>query len=404
MKVAAIIAEYNPFHNGHEFQIKKVRELLGDDTAIIAIMSGNFTQRAEPAIFEKFTRAKVAVDSGVNLVLELPFPFSSQSAEYFARAGVHIAEALGLVDYLAFGSECGDIELLKRVAEFTSGDEYKKAIVDFSDNKVMRGSGYPKAAESFVKSRFGNDADGIFSPNNILSIEYIKALINESSNIIPLTVKREGAGYSDGFTPDTYMQSASAIREIITRNPDSALDYIPFSTKESVLDSLKSGKRSNFSKLDAAIISHLRLNPPDSKSNIHEATGGLYNRLCDHAARTDTISTLVDSAYTKKYTKARIRRAILNSFFGVTSSDVCSMPEYTQLLAADTVGTALLKKAKKTTKVRIITKPADYEGLSCIGTRQKELSDRADSVYQLTLSVPNPGDFSITRSPYVKKQ
>ena len=125
MKVAAIITEYNPFHNGHKYQVDKIRELLGDDTVVIAIMSGNFTQRGEIAIADKTVRAKAAVECGVNLVLELPFPFSMSSAEFFAKGGVYIANALGIVDYLVFGSECGNIRELSDIASIMLSSEYQ---------------------------------------------------------------------------------------------------------------------------------------------------------------------------------------------------------------------------------------------------------------------------------------
>ncbi|MBR5144795.1 MAG: nucleotidyltransferase family protein, partial [Clostridia bacterium] len=132
MKVAAIISEYNPFHNGHEYQIKKLRQMLGDDTAVIAIMSGNYTQRGEIAVTDKTIRARAAIECGVNLVLELPFPYSMSSAEFFARSGVKIAHEIGVVDYLAFGSESGDISELSDLASIISSDEYKLTLESLS--------------------------------------------------------------------------------------------------------------------------------------------------------------------------------------------------------------------------------------------------------------------------------
>ena len=139
MKIAAIITEYNPFHNGHEYQIKKTREILGEDTAIIAIMSGNFTQRGEPAIADKLVRARAAVECGVDLVLELPFPYSMTSAEFFARSGVRIAAKLGIVDYLVFGSECGDIELLSEIAENMMSESFLSELAKREKTDTHRG-------------------------------------------------------------------------------------------------------------------------------------------------------------------------------------------------------------------------------------------------------------------------
>ena len=403
MKVAAIIAEYNPFHNGHAYQIRRLREILGEDTAVIAIMSGNYTQRAESALFEKFSRARCAVEGGVNLVLELPFPYSTSSAEFFARAGVSIAERLGVVDYLVFGSESGELDTLRRAASLAGDGGYLDKLECVLSGKE-RGIGYAKACERIAESELGELTESIFTPNNILGVEYLKALSRLSSKIIPLTIKREGADYNSALIEKSEHQSASAIRNRILKGDLSALDYVPHSTKIAISEAQSSGKLSDYSRLDLPIISFLRLNPPTSEILFHEAKGGLYNRLCSIAARTNGISHLVDEAYTKRYTKARIRRAILNSYLGVTSADVSTLPEYTQILAMDKVGASLLKKIKRVTSTTLLTKPSDTKALTAVAKRQKELSDKADSVYQLTLSVPNSGDYSITRSPFIKAE
>ena len=142
MKVAAIISEYNPFHLGHEYQVKELRRILGEDTAVIAIMSGNFTQRAEPAVCDKTIRAKAACECGINLVLELPFPFCMSSAEFFAKSGVLIASKIGIVDYLAFGSESGDISEISNIASTMTSDEYKLTLDDLASSADYKEYGY----------------------------------------------------------------------------------------------------------------------------------------------------------------------------------------------------------------------------------------------------------------------
>ena len=402
MKIAAIITEYNPFHNGHEYQIKKTREILGEDTAIIAIMSGNFTQRGEPAIADKLIRAAAAAECGVNLILELPFPYSMTSAEFFARSGVRIAERLGVVDYLVFGSECGDIELLSKIAENMSSKEFTDTLYEReSSNPTL---GHAALCEAVYKELYGNIPKGFFTSNNILALEYIKALLAEESDITPLTIKREGGDYTSNFTAGTELQSATAIREMMSANFDSALDYVPKNAKLIYKKAISSGEMPIVAdRLDAAVISYFRLNSPSDECNIHDAMGGLYNRLCDVSMTASTISSLTSMTETKKYTTARIRRAIWSSFLGVTSSTVRELPAFTQVLAMDTVGRSLLKRIKKMSDFTVLTKPSSYKTCDEQVVRQVELSAKADSVFDLCRKKPISGRYSLKLTPYVKE-
>ena len=405
MKVAAIITEYNPFHNGHKYQVDKIRELLGDDTVVIAIMSGNFTQRGEIAIADKTVRAKAAVECGVNLVLELPFPFSMSSAEFFAKGGVYIANALGIVDYLVFGSECGNIRELSDIASIMLSSEYQLYLDSLKNSPDYRDAGYPELCEKALSDIYGKEfSRDFFSPNNILGIEYIKALKSLHSDIEALTIRREGAGYLDIINPMAEFQSASAIREEIACKNLSALDFVPQNAKNIYIKAIDEGKMpSDISRLDLALISFFRLNSPKADLDIHDATGGLYNRLCEMSAEATSISNLTKRTETKKYTTARIRRAIWNSYFGVTSSDIRSMPSYTQVLAMDSTGRAALKRIKKATDLPVITKPSSYKDMDEQVVKQKEMSNKADSVFALTLKVANSGRFALTFTPYVKE-
>lgn len=405
MKVAAIITEYNPFHNGHKYQVDKIRELLGDDTVVIAIMSGNFTQRGEIAIADKTVRAKAAVECGVNLVLELPFPYSMSSAEFFAKGGVYIANALGIVDYLVFGSECGNIRELSDIASIMLSSKYQLYLDSLKNSPDYRDAGYPELCEKALSDIYGKEfSRDFFSPNNILGIEYIKALKSLHSDIEALTIRREGAGYLDIINPMAEFQSASAIREEIACKNLSALDFVPQNAKNIYIKAIDEGKMpSDISRLDLALISFFRLNSPKADLDIHDATGGLYNRLCEMSAEATSISNLTKRTETKKYTTARIRRAIWNSYFGVTSSDIRSMPSYTQVLAMDSTGRAALKRIKKVTDFPVITKPSSYKDMDEQVVKQKEMSNKADSVFALTLKVANSGRFALTFTPYVKE-
>ena len=397
MKVVGIIAEYNPFHLGHKYHIDKIRETFGEDAVIVAVMSGNFTQRAEPAIFDKRERAEAAVLCGVDLVLEMPFPHCSSGAEFFAEAGVGILNSLGVVDYISFGSECADISALEKAASALEAS-------NLPSEESHDATGYAKRCEEIYRALY-DDGDDIFKPNNILGIEYIKALKKQGSSIIPTTVKRMGAEYNDDSISKCQLQSAKAIRALILKNDISAFDYVPKCAKDVYSRAIAQNEAPTYvSKLDAAVISFFRLNSPMlSECDIHDCGGGLYNRIRSASFHTDSISSLIERSKTKKYTTARIRRAIWYSFFGVTSSDVRTVPKYTQILAMNTKGAALLKRIKKVSAFPILTKPSSKAALPQDAVREKELSDKADSVFQLTKPRTVRGDAGLLFSPFVKK-
>ena len=404
MKIASIIAEYNPFHNGHKYQIDKIRDLLGDDTAIVAIMSGNYTQRGELAVADKTARAKAAVLAGVNLVLELPFPFSCSTAEIFAKSGVKIANSIGS-DFLVFGSECGDINIINNVSNVLLSEKFDLAIKRIQGDRTYSSLSYPKKIEIAYKEVADSNINfDITSPNNILAIEYIKALRSINSKIIPITVKREGAGYSESnISSNSVYQSATAIRNLIEASDNSAYNYIPKNTIDVFFEAINEGLMpASIDKLNTCIISNLRLNTANGK-DIFDADDGLYNRLCTLSMKTNNISSLATMAESKIHTKARIRRAILNSFFGVTSSIAKELPAFTQVLAMDDLGRRVLKRIKKTTDFPCITKPSDFMDYSENVIRQKEFSNKADSVYALSLPGEISGIFHLTFTPFVKK-
>ena len=401
MKTVAIISEYNPFHNGHLYQVEKIREEFGDDTAIISIMSGNYTQRGDIACMDKWARARAAVEAGVNLVLELPFPYSISSAEFFAKAGVRIANSIGVVDVLSFGSESSDIEELTLAAARMKTDEFSSALKLSIEKGINTDTGYPEIVEKAYENFYGTKPPKS-SSNNILAIEYIKALIDEMSEIKPHTIKRFGADYNDIDITNKGFQSATAIRELISRDIYSAEEYIPASTLSSILSEKEQGAFPvSESYLDAAVISKLRLDSPDKNVEIHDAQGGLYNRIKDASLSANDIPSLQALSVTKKYTNARIKRAIWYSYFGVTSSDVKNPPMYTQLLAMDKIGQALLKKIKKTTSFPILTKPSTKLE-NKIAEAQKELSDKADLVFQLAKPSDKDGRAIYRKTPFVK--
>ena len=399
-----IICEYNPFHNGHLYQIEKIREEFGEDTNIIAVMSGNFVQRGGVAIADKAIRAKCAVLSGANLVLELPFPYSMASAEYFAHAAIHILESLGCVDYVSFGSESGEIDLLMSTAKIMLSDKFVHKMYKLSRDAEMRKLGHAALCEAALKNIAVDGASTIsLTPNNILAIEYIKAIFTLKSNIKAHTIKRAFNSFSEeGFVPGN-IQSATAIRLSIEQKDISALEFVPNVTKKVILDAISTGDfPCDNERLSTAIIASLRLNSSEHCGDIHDAGGGLYNRLKDLSFKTNTIESLICSAESKHFTKARIRRTLFYSLLGVTSSQFDNLPAYTQLLGLDSRGRAMLKTIGKQSQFPVLTKPSDIGKLPDIAVPQKILSDKADAIFQMAKPIPKDGNSALRFTPFVK--
>ena len=404
MVTVAVISEYNPFHNGHEYHIKKIREQFGEDTAIVAIMSANYTQRAECAVADKSVRAKAAVECGVDLVLEIPFPFCSSSAQFYAESGVKIADSIGVIDYLSFGSECGSIDVLTDISTKMTTDVYKNAFLKLKNDKDNKTLGYAELCEKAFLEAFAElDIASFFTPNNILGAEYIKALIGTNSKLKPHTIKRIGADYNETNIIEQPYQSASAIRAALSDGME-ALSHVPQNARAIYEKAYADGLfPTDMSKLSHAVISSFMLNSPSDNVEIHDASGGLYNRLKNNCYHATSISELVSLTETKKYTNARIRRAILNSFFGVTSSEVKELPLYTQVLAMNQVGRKILKRIKKESDFPVITKPSSTSTLTDEALRQKERANTADAIFGLTLPMPKSGDNVLKFTPYVKE-
>ena len=400
----AIVAEYNPFHTGHKHQIDEIRRTFGENTEIIAIMSGNYTQRGEIAIADKFKRAEWACLSGVDLVLELPFPYSMSSAELFASAAVGIISSLSIVDYISFGSESGDLSELTKTAENMLTPAFSESFEQVSNDEKNQNLGYPAICELAYRRAFSEDIpEDYFKPNNILALEYIKAIKKQNAKLLLHTVKRAGAGYSELNVNLSYA-SAMGIRESLKTDSKEYISFIPEACRDSFLSALQNKEfPSSEDKLSSAILSFFRLNSATSDTEIFDAGGGLYNRIKKAGFDADSVSSLIAKSTTKKFTNSRIRRSVYYSFFGVTSSSVKELPEFTQVLAFNEKGRALLKSIKKRSGYSVLTKPTAADGLSERAKMQKKLSDKADSVYQLTLPVFRRGAYDLLAKPYFKR-
>ncbi|MBR2465137.1 MAG: nucleotidyltransferase family protein [Clostridia bacterium] len=382
MKHVGIICEYNPFHTGHARLLKAVR---GANT-VVCLMSGNFTQRGEAAILPPVPRAAMALACGADLVLELPFPFSASSARYFATAGVRALGSLG-IDTLAFGSECGDIEILSALAARAPEGEYRKKAPH-----VMQNTG--DAAAYFAA--LGETV----SSNDILAVEYLRAIAREAPDMEPFVVNRKGAEYRQTVLKNEEYPSATALRESL-RVGEGIKAHIPFEAREIFTDAAARYGIADTARLGSALLAVLRANGTGNPHEIAECGGGLHRRLQKAAWSAGDYGALCKAAATKRYTDGRIRRALLYLLAGVKKEDLVAHPVYLRLLAANARGREFLNETMKRRTVHVVTKQADIAGLGACAARQRELSLRADGLYALCFADTVTPHALQTAKPYL---
>ena len=411
MGAIGIVAEYNPFHTGHALQLARTRELLGADLPAVAVMSGSWVQQADCAIADKWTRAKLALMGGVDLVLELPTVWAMASAESFARGAVSILNAAGVVEYLSFGSESGDMEQLRRVAACLDGGEYPALLKE----QLNRGLSFPAARQRAAEQLLGTDAAVLSRPNNTLGIEYLRALHALGSPIRPVTVKREGAGHNEAavfsgqmsqeeadqlFWQHNTTLSATAIRGYLTEGEwERMAPYLPQGGLELLRESAP--ELPVLARLERAILARVRTMSAEDWGRLPDAGAaeGLPNRL-ERAGRTCTsMAEFFDLAKTKRYTHSRLRRLVLWAFLGLTAADVPGAPPYLRVLGFSARGQELLKEMKKQAALPILTKPAQAKDLPEPGRRLFQLESRCTDLYDLCRAAPRPAGEEWTRSP-----
>ncbi len=405
MRAVGIVCEYNPFHNGHKTQIDALRAQGFD--CIVGVMSGNYTQRGESAIADKYTRAKTAIKGGADLIFELPFPYSSFSAEGFALSGVHIIGSLGIKN-LSFGSESVDISLLKDAAEAVTSEGFSKVYSD-----IMRSGNIGSTAAYFkaLASITGKDISPL--SNDILAISYIcaiKKLVLEM-DIVP--IKRQGAAYNENLLDPSSLPSATAIRKAITeRDLDLSKEmreYIPMEALEMLSGAKKSALMPpSMQKFGDSVLSFFKLLSPEDISArairrsgggtcIAEDGCGICERLCRYAKTASTFEELIQLSCTAKYTRARINRVALFSVLGVSDCMTHSLPPYTVLLAASQIGREFLSSARKLEGIQIVTKPADAPEDAPL----KQISELADSLYATCMPCDASFDYFTKIHPYI---
>ncbi|MBR6996444.1 MAG: nucleotidyltransferase family protein [Ruminococcus sp.] len=378
MKVSGIICEYNPFHNGHLYHIRKTRE--NGATHIAAVMSGNFVQRGDTAIMDKLERARLAVRSGADLVIELPVQYSLASAENFASGAVHLLDSLGAVDELSFGSECGDTRKLLKAMEtvdlaaLTHADEIKSI--------MEKGYTYPRALNSVVNGYDPEAAAIIAEPNNTLAVEYLRALKRSGSAMEPFTVMREKAAH-DGTEASDGFASASMLREMI-ENGESIDSFTTEEWAAAVRSAVKNGETASMSRLERVILYKLRTCSVEEIAQICDVGQGLEHRIYG-ARMAGSLDELLFTVKTKRYTMARIRRIMLALLIGITKTDMEQLPPYGRILAFNERGREILARAKGSAMIPFGSSIAKLSQLGDTAERFAELEIRASDIYGLAL-------------------
>lgn len=388
MRVAGIVAEYNPFHNGHAIHIDKTREPNGgcEATHIIAVMSGSFVQRGEPAIMTKFDRAKAALAGGVDLVIELPTPWCLSSAEKFAFGAVSLLNSLGCVDVLSFGSEVGKIEPLQKAVTVMETPRFASLL----KYQLGLGISFAEAQQKALAEIAGKTAASVLeTPNNTLGIEYIKALQTCHSSMDVFTVQRNGSSH-DSMTPIGNTASASYLRTLLSSDRLlNTLPYMPAGCAAVVSEAADQGRMpASASTLDRAVLAELRRLSLDDLKAIPLMSEGLENRVYAAIRKATSLSELEESIKTKRYPLTRIRRLIWSAFLGITNEYSEAPPPYIRVLAANERGKEILSSAKPT--VPLLYRSSQVAKLDVACQRLWELETKATDLHALACPTPPP--------------
>ncbi len=389
MKIAAVVAEYNPFHLGHEYMISSVKNLGFD--GVVAVMSGNFVQRGDCAVCDKRARAEMALKNGVDLVVELPVPFATASAERFAYGAAEIIKGMGCVDAIAFGSENGNADLIKKAAEIISSD-LSESIKPY----LNAGMTFAAARQKAVESIDSNVSRLLESPNDTLAIEYVAHL--SDSEIKPIAIKRIGAAH-DGETKDGFA-SASEIRKMIVsgdRNEFKA--YMPESAAEILDGQIGIGLApADLKNAENSVLSALRQMTADDIAKLPDISEGLENRIASAVRNNISIDGITDEIKTKRYTHARIRRTLLSAYLGITKNDVFGKVPYIRVIGFNEKGKEILSIMKKQATLPIVSRVKEINALDKQAKDMFSLESRTTDLYWLMTPTKMPCGKDMTDS------
>lgn len=377
-----IITEYNPFHNGHLFHINKSKELTKCKNCIV-VMSGNFVQRGEPAIFDKFLRTKMALLNGADIVLELPLQFATSSAENFAMGAIDLLEKTGIVDKICFGTENGDLEILFKIAKILAKEDenYKNMLY----KELKKGISFPKARQNVIESILKKDVNFLSMPNNILAIEYLKALIKLNSKIKPFTIKRQSSLFHSKEILGA-VASATAIRLAFKENRINDIKKCIPKNCYDLICGLGNYKIPSIDDYSSILNYILKTDELEKIRNISEISEGIENRILKNSD-TFLISELIEKVISKRYTKTRIQRAFLSIILQKTKEEEIinkiKLNQYIRVLGFKKESVSILNEISKKSNLPIITNLKKYKSLDKFIQNNIEKSIMATDIYNI---------------------
>lgn len=398
MAAAGIIAEYNPLHGGHLYQLRQARERLGPETAVICAMSGNFVQRGDFALLSKHARAEAAVRSGADLVLEIPLSWACAPAERFAQGGIEVLQATGLVTDLVFGSESADAGAIRAAAEALRDPDFQEAL----RRELAGPRSFAAARQRALAALIGEAGAAVLSrPNDILAVEYAKALLREGSTIRLVPILRQGAGHDEdgGEYP-----SAGSIRRMLAQGQrEEALSAMAPAMRAVYEAEEARGRAPVFAAgAQRAILAQLRRMEEADFLALDAGGEGLGNRLAAAAREAASVAEVLDRAKTKRYAYARLRRLVLWAYLGLFPETLPVRVPYLRPLAMNARGRALLAAMRKEAALPILTKPADVRRLSPETQAVFRQEVRATDLYTLAFpGEPAPGGAEWREGPRV---
>ena len=367
MKILGLIVEYNPFHNGHLYHLKKSLEIT-NSTHSIAVMSGNFLQRGEPALFDKYKRAEMAVSNGVDLVVELPTLYACQSAEIFAHGAITLLNSLNCIDSICFGSEHGDIDLLVEISKIliNEPDKFKTLLKRNLDEGILFALARSKALSELNHTNLNIDAnklnDVLSTPNNILGIEYIKSLLKHKSTIRPYSITRIQADYNSE-TIESNICSATAIRKTLKEynTLNSISNVVPIKTFELISKSIDNNFNPMFDEYYFDTIRELVIRDLNILNSYFDVNEGIENKIYKSVFSCKNIFELQQSIKSKRYTLTKVKRILNNILLGITKDDMNTVKNimklpYVRILAFNDKGREIIKQIKLNSEIKIINK------------------------------------------------
>ena len=369
MNLLGLIVEYNPFHNGHKYHLEKSKEIT-NATHTVAIMSGSFLQRGEPALFDKYTRAEMAVKNGVDLVIELPTLYACQSAEIFSHGAVATLNSLNCVNSLCFGSEEGNIDILQTISEILVKEpsDFKTTLKNFLDEGIVFPVARSKALYEYIKNNHLLELSEdelqqvLNSSNNILGIEYIKSLIKLNSSIKPYTITRIASKYNSTDI-ESNICSATAIRNSLKDNTDLKLieNVVPLHTFNEINHKINTNFNPVFDYMFYDLLSSTIIRDVDNLTKYFEVNEGIENKIYSNVFTSKNLEELINSTKSKRYTMTKIKRTLNNILLGINRDDVIKVKgldrvPYIRILAFNNKGREIIKKIKTSSDIEIITK------------------------------------------------